>query len=111
VTLTRSVFALLVFSTALHAQEFRATLAGRVVDSSGAAIPDSVIRATNKATGISSATKSGADGLYVIPFLDPGTYDVQANVSGFQNLKREGIVLEISQRLNLPLQMSVGQMR
>jgi hypothetical protein len=107
-TLSR-VCAFLCVTTALFAQDFRATIAGRVTDTSGASVPNANIKATNQATHTLGETKSGSDGLYVIPFLDPGTYDVEVTASGFQALKRASIVLEVSQRLTLPLQLVVGQ--
>jgi Carboxypeptidase regulatory-like domain len=105
----RRVTALLSVCAGLFAQDFRATIAGRVTDSSGAAVPNAAIKATNKATNTASTTKSGSDGLYVIPLLDPGDYDVEVTATGFQSLKRASINLVVSQRLDLPLQLTVGQ--
>lgn len=106
----RRILALLAFSAACYSQEFRATITGRVTDSSGASIANASVRAVNKATAIASNTKSAADGLYTLPFLEPGVYSVEVTLAGFQTLKRDNITLEVSQRLNLPLQMTVGQM-
>jgi len=103
------VLALLCLCAELYAQDFRATIAGRVTDSSGSSVPNATIKATNKATNTVNNTKSGADGLYTIPLLDPGEYDIEVGATGFQTLKRTSITLEVSQRLNLPLQLSVGQ--
>ena len=91
-------------------QEFRATLNGKVTDPSGSPIPRASVRAVNRATHVSQETKTGNDGLYVIPFLEPGVYDVQVTASGFQTMNRQNITLEVSQALNLPIQMTVGQM-
>jgi hypothetical protein len=105
----RCAVALLSLSAGLFAQDFRATIAGRVTDSSGSSVANATIKATNKSTNAVSTTKSGTDGLYVVPLLDPGDYDVEATATGFQGLKRANITLEVSQRLNLPLQLTVGQ--
>jgi len=103
------VLALLCLCAGLYAQDFRATIAGRVTDSSGSSVPNATIKATNKANNTVNNTRSGADGLYTIPLLDPGEYDIEVGATGFQTLKRTSITLEVSQRLNLPLQLSVGQ--
>ncbi len=101
---------LLAVGGTMWAQDFRAALTGRVTDSTGASIPKASVKATNTATGIGSTTLAGNDGLYVLPLLDPGQYTVEAVAKGFQSVKRENVTLEVSQRLNLPFQMPVGQM-
>ena len=49
------------------------------------------------------------DGLYTIPYLIPGVYTVEVTAPGFQGLKRADITLAVGARLNLPLQLTVGQ--
>src|SRR5215831_8593828 len=100
---------LLLCGTALFAQEFRATLTGTVTDPSGAAVPGATVKATNTATNTSKETKTTGDGVYTIPFLDPGVYTVEATAAGFQTLKREAITLSVGQRLVLGLSLTVGQ--
>jgi len=102
------IVALLLIAGGMYAQD-RATLTGTVTDPSGAAIPNANVKATNTATNNVSETKTTSDGVYTIPYLAPGAYDVEVTCSGFQTLKRQGVVLEVGQRLNLPLQMTVGQ--
>ena len=104
----RSVFALLLLSIALFAQD-RATLTGVVTDPSGATIPNATVKATNTATNTISETKTTNDGLYTIPYLVPGSYAVEVTAAGFQALKRTEITLGVGARTNLPLQLTVGQ--
>ena len=105
----RSVLALFVLSSGLFAQEFRATLTGTVTDPSGAAIPGATVKATSLSTNLTAETKTTADGVYTIPFLDPGVYDVEAIASGFKTFRRTAITLEVSQKLNLSFQLAIGQ--
>ncbi len=104
----RSILALLIVSSALFAQE-QGTITGVVTDPSGAAIPNATIKAINLANNQTSETKSATDGNFTIPYLAPGVYNVEATAPGFQSVKRQDIVLAVSQRLNLPLQLPVGQ--
>ncbi|HYW47027.1 MAG TPA: TonB-dependent receptor [Bryobacteraceae bacterium] len=99
---------LLALSMGLYAQD-RATLTGTVTDPSGASIPTATIRATNTATNQTSETKTTTDGVYTIPYLSPGLYDIEVAAAGFQTLKRQSIVLEVAQRLVFPVQLTVGQ--
>ncbi len=90
-------------------QEFRGTLTGRVVDSSNAVIPGVRIIATQVDTGSNHETISGADGLYAIPYLSPGTYRISAEASGFKRYVREGVVLSTNERKALDVTLEVGQ--
>jgi hypothetical protein len=105
----RRALAFFLFLTGLFAQEYRATLTGVVTDPSGAAIPNATVKATNSATNRATETKSSSDGVYTVPFLEPGVYLVEASAAGFQTLRRDAITLAVGQKLNLPLQLPVGQ--
>ncbi|MBM3753941.1 MAG: carboxypeptidase regulatory-like domain-containing protein [Acidobacteria bacterium] len=48
------------------AQEYRATLLGQVVDSSGAAIPQATIKATREGTNVAKETVTNNEGIYTI---------------------------------------------
>lgn len=98
-----------VLATSLYAQDFRATILGRVTDISDAAIPGATIKAVNTATNDTAETISNDDGHYTIPYLVPGKYRIEASMPGFTTLIREDIVLQVADKLDLPLQLQVGQ--
>ncbi len=52
--------------------------------------------------------RTNNQGCYTIPYLLPGTYSVEASAVGFAALKRENIVLQTADKLNLPLRLQVG---
>jgi Carboxypeptidase regulatory-like domain len=106
----RSVLALLLLSAGLYAQDFRATLGGTVTDPSGAAIPNATVKATNIAVNSTKETKTTSEGLFTIPYLEPGDYTIEVSAKGFQLMKRTDITLQVAMKLNLPIQMTVGQM-
>jgi hypothetical protein len=54
-------------SCLLHAQEFRSTLAGRVVDQTGAVVAGAKIQATETTTNSRYDTVTNTDGLYTFP--------------------------------------------
>lgn len=105
----RHAGALLILSTGLFAQDFRATLSGTVTDPSGATIPNAAVKAVNTNTNTVKEVKTTGDGVFTIPYLDPGTYNVEVRASGFQALKRENLVLQVAQKMNLPVRLTVGQ--
>jgi hypothetical protein len=49
------------------------------------------------------------DGVYAIPYLFPGVYNIEISAPGFQALKREGITLDAAKKLDLPIQLTIGQ--
>src|SRR5438132_49031 len=97
------------FSALAPAQDFRATISGVVTDSSGSAVPNANVQAIHVANNTTSETKSNASGRYTLPYLDPGVYNIEVKVNGFQTLRREGIVLEVGDKLNLTFQLTVGK--
>ncbi|MDQ3687397.1 MAG: carboxypeptidase regulatory-like domain-containing protein, partial [Acidobacteriota bacterium] len=89
------------------AQEFRATVNGRVTDASGAAVPGVIITARNPQTNETATATSNEEGNYAIPFLKPGTYLITAEASGFKKTTQEQL-LEVSQTATINLQLQVG---
>ncbi len=100
---------ILLLTSLTWAQEFRATISGRVVDQQGAVVPGVKIIGTQKEMGSKSETVSGADGQFVLPFLAPGLYEVTAELSGFKRYVREGLQVTTDQRMSLDIALDVGQ--
>lgn len=90
------------------AQEFRGTILGRVTDAQRAVLPGVTVTVTNEGTSVASSAVSQADGAYTVPFLIPGSYRVEAELSGFQKLALGGIKVALGQRVMVNLQLQVG---
>src|SRR6266498_234473 len=88
--------ALLVFVSSAYAQDFRATITGRVTDPSRGVIPGAAIKAIRVDTNETREVITGDDGNYTVPYLNPGVYNIEAAAAGFQTLKRENIVLRVA---------------
>jgi hypothetical protein len=99
---------LLVLSCCVFAQEFRATITGRVVDPQGATVPKAKITATLLSTGARSETYSAADGHFTLPFLAPGNYRIEILASGFKRYVRENFAVGAGEHLGLEAQLEVG---
>ena len=53
------------------------TFNGRVLDQGDAVLPGVTVSATNTNTGVVRTTVTNGEGIYSLPGLDPGTYDVK----------------------------------
>lgn len=92
-----------------QSQETRSVIFGRVFDSQNAAIAGAAITVTNTDTNVAAHLKSNDTGYYEANLLLPGNYQVTAETPGFKKTVRTGIVLPISTRSEIDLQMSVGE--
>src|SRR5258708_7223386 len=102
---------LLVFAVLLApamGQEFRATLTGRVVDSSGAHVSGAVVTVTNTGTNGVNAAKTDVQGNFTVPFLQPGTYSVLVEAPGFRKTLREPVELSVNQTATVNFKLEVG---
>jgi len=93
---------------ALFAQSSNGSISGIVSDDSGAALPGVTVTATNSATGVSRTTVSNAAGHYQVALLPPGTYNVGAELSGFQPMKRDKVVVNVATDVTMNFSMKVG---
>ncbi len=82
------------------------TIAGRVTDSQGLAMPGATVTAQGPQGTRSGVTDS--EGRYSIPFLVPGDYLVRAELQGFKSVERQNVTVRLSQTVDLPLAMEVG---
>ncbi|HWB83839.1 MAG TPA: TonB-dependent receptor [Bryobacteraceae bacterium] len=92
----------------LFGQSGNATLTGTIHDSSGAVVPNAKVTATNTATGVPKETVSNSSGLYVIPNLIPGPYDVNIAAPSFQTKKIQGVTLHVDQQATVDVELTVG---
>ena len=83
-------------------------IAGTVTDSSGAAIPNALVTATNNATGVSAKRTTTSAGVFTITPLLPGTYTVEVSAAGFRGFKQENLVVNALNTANLNPVLPVG---
>ena len=75
--------ALLLSPCLLAAQSYRGSIRGKVEDPSGSLIAGAKIAASNIATRQSRETTTGPDGVYVVPELPAGEYELTFTAQGF----------------------------
>ncbi|MGH9329280.1 MAG: carboxypeptidase regulatory-like domain-containing protein, partial [Vicinamibacterales bacterium] len=102
--------ALLACAASAAAQTFTGTLSGIVRDSSGAVMPGVTVTVKNVATGVARSVSSDPEGRYHVVNLDPGVYDVRAEISGFRTAIKSGVAVTVGGTTELDIALTVGQL-
>ena len=104
-------FGCALFPAAISAQQITATISGTITDPSGAVVPGATVTATSNDTGLAKNVITNDDGNYTITFLQPGTYNIAVNKTGFTQTTRKNIKLEVAQTasINIALGVTAGQ--
>lgn len=92
------------------AQNVTASITGTVTDSTGAAIPNAKVVATNAGTSLTHTTQTNAAGVYSLPFLPVGSYNIVAENSGFKRAALGPFTLEVNQIARVDFKMEVGEL-
>lgn len=95
-------------SNVAEAQSVRGSLAGSVLDPSGAAIPGAKIIVIDPSTGVTRAAVSNAEGSYRFPELNLGSYDVTVSANGFSTTVQHGVQITIGNVSALDVTLTAG---
>ena len=111
----RSVLALgilafpLFISVPIRAQVADASLTGTITNESGAAVANARISVKNLATGQSAETQTDSAGLYTVPNLTPGEYELSVAAEGFTtNAAKVTVTSGAVQPMNLTLRAALS---
>ena len=89
-------------------QRNAATLSGTVADPTGAVIPTAHVTVTDTSTGVVTAAQVNGQGFYLVPNLQPGTYVLHVEATGFQRFEQTGIVIQVGQPRTVNVALKVG---
>ena len=103
------VFAAAVFwSGAAAAQAVFAAINGTVTDSTGGVIRGATVNVTNVETNVTRSVTTNEAGVYNATNLIPGTYRVEALLSGFKTAVVSTVTLEVNANVKVDLALEVG---
>jgi hypothetical protein len=85
-----------------------ATLSGTVEDTSGGALPGVTVQVVENNTGRQQSAVTGATGGFRASALPPGTYRVEAALSGFATMILPEIELLVGQNADITIQMALA---
>jgi hypothetical protein len=91
------------------AQFTTASLAGSVLDSSGASLPGAQVTVRNVDTSLTQTVTTDAAGAFLFSRLPVGTYQLTVEKAGFTTYVQSGMELTVNQTANQTVTMQVGQ--
>ena len=104
------VIPLVLIGTLLSPALLRAdTLAGRILDAQGLAVPNARVRLLDRNSGEQRNTLSGPDGSYSFEDIPAGTYVVEADAANSALIGSQQVSVSGEQALDLRLKIAAAQ--
>lgn len=88
-----------------------ASISGSIVDASGAAIPRAKITVRSLSTNVAVETATNGQGLFFLPPVAPGRYQLTASAPGFSDAEVNDLLLEVGQQRTVSLKLETGQLK
>jgi hypothetical protein len=104
-----SVVLVVLMATPILGQIGAGALAGEVVDEAGAVVSGATVTVVAVATSYTRIAITDQNGVYSVPGLAPGAYQVRIELSGFRPLVRNGITIATGESIRLDVQLQVGK--
>lgn len=84
------------------------SIAGMIMDATGAAIPNAAVTATNEESKQTRSVSSDDEGKYLMAGLTPGSYSVSASSPGFNSSTHENVPVAADATVTLNISLNVG---
>ena len=84
------------------------SISGIVVDADGGVIPGADVVVTNKVTGQTLTTVTSGQGLFAVPSVTTGTYEVKVSLQGFKTVLLQNVVVNAGVPASVRATMEVG---
>ncbi len=104
----RALLYLILFAGVAHAQEDRAVVTGTVTDPSQAAIAGAAVAVDNKATGFHREVRTNDSGVFLVPGLLIGIYDVTIRKDGFRSQQYIAYELAVGQTRTIDAHLQIA---
>lgn len=94
------------FSAQLYAQS--AQVSGQILDSLNGSVGTAAVTLMRSETGDHRETISTGDGYYSFPLVQPGTYELKVEKTGFETYVRSGVVVQTGNVSTINVTLNVG---
>ena len=102
------VTSVVLVTTGLAFAQATSTFNGRVLDQGDAVLPGVTVTVTNLNTGVVRTTVTNEEGVYFMPGLEPGVYDVTTELPGFAPTTRDRVTLAVNATITLDFKMRLA---
>lgn len=100
---------LLVSAAASLAQSNTGRLVGTVVSPDGGVVPGAQVVITDNQTAKERTLVTSAEGTFLVPQLDIGTYNVRVTAPGFKTFVANEVKIDVGREYTLNVTLEVGQ--
>ena len=100
--------AALLIATPALGQEYRGRVQGSVTDETSLAVPGANVTLRNDATGVVVTRISGPEGRYLFDYVDPGTYTLTTELSGFATVVQRNVLVQARGDVTVDVAMKVA---
>ena len=91
------------------AQEAGASVTGKITDPSGAAVANATVTLRDVDRGSIFRTATNEEGVYNLPRVPVGQYELRVEASGFQTAVRPSFPLQLNQAARIDIALAIGQ--
>ena len=91
------------------AQEAGASITGKITDPSGAAVVNATVTLRDVDRGSAFRTQSNEEGVYNLPRVPIGQYELRVEAGGFQTAVRPPFPLQLNQAAKVDIALAIGQ--
>lgn len=99
---------ILALAASVHAQSDRGTITGRVLDPSGAVVPDAKVTVTNTETNTPAETKTNAEGNFTFPQLQAAPYRLTVEAQGFKTATLDEVRVGVQITRSVEIKLEIG---
>jgi Carboxypeptidase regulatory-like domain len=104
----QAIMTLMLLAGVALAQTNQGSIAGNVVDPTGALVQNAKITAKETSTGTTYETVSSSAGAYRFPNVNIGTYNITASAPGFKTAHLTGVVVQVATTASLEIKLQTG---
>jgi Carboxypeptidase regulatory-like domain len=98
-----------IFPVQIYGQAVTGTILGVVTDPAGGVVPNVGITVRSVETGITKGVTTNETGNYSIPFLNPGTYTLEAKHADFKTFVQENIGVQVASLTRVDVRFELGE--
>jgi hypothetical protein len=102
------LIAALLLTAPMFAQEYRGRVQGSLTDETQLAVPGASVTLRNDATGVAVTRNTGPEGRYLFDYVDPGTYTLTAELSGFATVVQRNVLVQARGDVTVDVTMKVA---